>query len=440
MPKEKSSKKGSQLRHEPLGKEIEEREAKSVGILSNKTKKNSRDKNQDDYEEDGDLGSLNSKMSKKMSDKINSQARLQEVEERNTGLPIKKSNKMEDDNDSDDYEDDVLEEDGNYDEYEDADMVDFEGDYVAGAGLSETEEAVVQRFLEAGKAETRTLADIIMDKIKEKEEYDDEEDEDVDESKVIPPKVVEVYTAVGKMLAHYKSGKLPKALKMLPHLKNWEDVLWLTRPDTWSPSATYSCTKIFCSNLNVKMAQRFLNLVLLEKCRDDIRVNTKLNYHLYMALKKSLFKPAAFYKGLLLPLALSQSCTLREATIVSSVIAKVSIPSDHSAAAILRLAEMPYSGSTSLFIKVLINKKYALPRRVIEALMNHFYEFKDETRVLPVIWHQSLLVFIQRYKKEFDESQRDKLKVIFKSQPHYQITTEMRRELFHGTGENNMMN
>lgn len=36
--------------------------------------------------------------------------------------------------------------------------------------------------------------------------------------------------------------------------------------------------------------QRFFNIVLLEKCRDDIRANKKLNYHLYMALKKSLFK------------------------------------------------------------------------------------------------------------------------------------------------------
>jgi hypothetical protein len=35
----------------------------------------------------------------------------------------------------------------------------------------------------------------------------------------LPPKVIEVYTAVGKLLKHYKSGKLPRALKMMPHLK-----------------------------------------------------------------------------------------------------------------------------------------------------------------------------------------------------------------------------
>ena len=84
--------------------------------------------------------------------------------------------------------------------------------------------------------------------------------------------------------------------------------------------------------------QRFFSVVLLEKCRDDIRANNKLNYHLYMALKKALFKvginifkvcfnefcqPGAFYKGILIPLASSRTCTLREATIIGSVLAKV---------------------------------------------------------------------------------------------------------------------
>ena len=55
---------------------------------------------------------------------------------------------------------------------------------------------------------------------------------------------------------HMYIGKLPKALKMLPHLKNWENILWLTRPDEWSANATYACTRIFASNLNIKMTQR----------------------------------------------------------------------------------------------------------------------------------------------------------------------------------------
>jgi cobalamin biosynthesis Co2+ chelatase CbiK len=44
----------------------------------------------------------------------------------------------------------------------------------------------------------------------------------------------------------------------------------------------------------------------------------------------------------------------------------------HSAVALMKLAEMPYSGVASLFIRVLCDKKYALPHRVLDALVAHF--------------------------------------------------------------------
>ncbi len=52
--------------------------------------------------------------------------------------------------------------------------------------------------------------------------------------------------------------------------------------------------------------------------------------------------------------------------------AKNSIPMLHSAAAILKLAEMEYTGGNSIFIRILLDKKYALPYRVIDALIHHF--------------------------------------------------------------------
>ena len=170
-------------------------------------------------------------------------------------------------------------------------------------------------------------------------------------------------------------------------------------------------------------------MVLLEKCRDDIRRERKLNYHLYMALKKSLYKPGAFYKGILLPLAQSQTCTLREATIIGSVMAKVSIPADHSAVALLKLTQLPYSGSTSLFIRVLLNKKYALPQRVLDSLLDHFCSAENDRRQRPVAWHQSLLVFVQRYKNYFDEVSRARIKQLMKTHGHPMISLEVKREL-----------
>lgn len=68
----------------------------------------------------------------------------------------------------------------------------------------------------------------------------------------------------------------------------------------------------------------------------------------------------------------SGTCTLREAIIVGSVLANCSIPMLHSAAAILKLAEMSYSGANSIFLRIFFDKKYALPFRVVDAVVHHF--------------------------------------------------------------------
>ena len=50
----------------------------------------------------------------------------------------------------------------------------------------------------------------------------------------------------------------------------------------------------------------------------------------------------------------------------------------------------------SYIIKIFIDKKYALPYRVLDALVAHFMRFLEDSRVMPVIWHQTLLAFVQR--------------------------------------------
>merc|ERR1712183_1257212 len=161
-----------------------------------------------------------------------------------------------------------------------------------------------------------------------------------------------VYKCLGEILSKYRAGKLPKAFKVIPSLTNWEEILYCTEPDTWTAAAMSQATRLFVSNLNAKMAQRFFNLVLYPRVRDDIAEYKRLNYHLYMALKKALFKPAAFFKGILLPLCESKTCSLREAVIIGSVLSKTSIPVLHSAAVMLKIAEMEYGGANSIFLRI----------------------------------------------------------------------------------------
>ena len=73
-------------------------------------------------------------------------------------------------------------------------------------------------------------------------------------------------------------------------------MLTLTAPQNWSPHAVYQATRLFVSNLNARMAQRFLALVLLPHVRNDIEDNRRLHHVLFQALKKATYKPDAFFK------------------------------------------------------------------------------------------------------------------------------------------------
>ncbi|XP_065857421.1 bystin [Euphorbia lathyris] len=292
--------------------------------------------------------------------------------------------------------------------------------------IDEHEEKLLESFLSKDAGPQRTLADLIIEKIKQK---------DTNVSLEAPPlpkldeSIIELYKGLGEFLSKYTAGKMPKAFKHIPAMQLWEDVLYLTKPENWSPNAMYQATRIFASNLSAKKAERFYRLVLLPRIRDDIKQHKKLHFALYQALKKSIYKPAAFNKGILFPLCKSGTCNLREAVIVGSIVQKVSIPMLHSSVALLKLAEMDYCGTTSYFIKLLLEKKYALPLRVVDAIVSHFMRFLDDTRVMPVIWHQSLLAFVQRYKNELQKEDKDNLRTLVRTQRHNLVTPEIVREL-----------
>nr|CAG4651786.1 EOG090X058P [Triops cancriformis] len=297
--------------------------------------------------------------------------------------------------------------------------------------IDEADEKALELFMNPNPAPRRTLADIIAEKITEKQTEIHTQFSEGTQIGIqdLDPRVKAMYDSVKVVLSRYRSGKLPKAFKIIPNLQNWEQILYLTEPDSWSAAAMFQATRIFTSNLKEKMAQRFFNLVLLPRIRDDIAEYKKLNFHLYQALRKALFKPGAFFKGFLLPLCESGTCTLREAIIIGSVVARHSIPVLHSSAAILKIAEMQYSGASSIFLRIFFDKRYALPYRVVDAVVFHFLKFRTDRRELPVLWQQALLTFCQRYKEDISTEQKEALLELLKIHPHPQISAEVRREL-----------
>ncbi|XP_019194310.1 PREDICTED: bystin isoform X2 [Ipomoea nil] len=292
--------------------------------------------------------------------------------------------------------------------------------------IDEEEERLLEAFLSTNDTPQRTLADIIVEKIKEKDGQASTEQQPMPK---LDDSIIELYKGVGKLLSKYTSGKIPKAFKHIPSVRYWEEVLYLTEPAKWSPNAMYQATRIFASNMDTKKAGRFYKLVLLPRVRDDIKNNKRLHFALYQSLKKALYKPAAFNRGILLPLCESRTCSIREAVIIGSIIQKTSFPHLHASVALMKLAEMEYCGTTSYFIQVLIEKKYALPYRVLNAMAAHFMKFNEESRVMPVIWHLSLLCFVRRYKADLRKEDKSNIITLVERQRHHLITPEILREL-----------
>ncbi|CDW55720.1 bystin [Trichuris trichiura] len=245
----------------------------------------------------------------------------------------------------------------------------------------------------------------------------------------LDPEVLEMYRNVGKALSAYTVGKVPKAFKIIPQLVNWEQILYITEPEKWSNAAVFQATRIFASNMNSRMCEKFYNIVLLPRIQDDLVDNKKLNRLLYQALFKSLYKPAAFFKGILLPLCQGGSCTLREAVVLGSVLKKGSIPALHAAAAMVLISQTDFSSAGCLFLRILVEKGYTLPFMAIDSIVNYFVGFIGDRRELPVIWHQALLALVKQYKSDLSSEQKDALLDLVREKSHYLITPEIRREI-----------
>lgn len=112
---------------------------------------------------------------------------------------------------------------------------------------------LLEKFSSKKPTEQKSLADMIMNKLSS---GDFEDGEELDAEKPRPQldeKVIAAYRKIGVFMKTYRSGRLPKAFKLIPMVSNWEELLYLTNPYSWSRHATYEATKIFASNMNSKM-------------------------------------------------------------------------------------------------------------------------------------------------------------------------------------------
>lgn len=250
----------------------------------------------------------------------------------------------------------------------------------------------------------------------------------------LDPHLCSVYSKCAPILAKYKSGKMPKALKTLPVLNSWYYFLKLTKPKDWTPHATFQISKIFIASLKPVDLELYLHEIILPKIKDSLEKEKHIPFHLYSCMKEAIYKPASFFKGLVFPLFERDNLfSLKEATIISSIISKVSIPMTHSAVALCKLFQLKYSGPRSIFIKAFLEKRYSLPESVIASALSYFERTKNGT--MHVLWYQSLLSLVSIYHTSFGSEFRRVILKLIQDDGHHQIGPEIEQILLSGPPE-----
>lgn len=236
----------------------------------------------------------------------------------------------------------------------------------------------------------------------------------------ISDKVTEIYKKVGIILCRYRSGKLPKAFKVIPSLKNWTDVLALTSPENWTPNATYQAVRLFISLLPPTQAELFVKEVLLPKITKDLEESKELNVHYYNSMKKAIYRPGAFYKGLIIPLYREKSLTLKKASVIASILTKCTIPVLPSSAAIMIMCKSKFTSPRAIILKTLVEKNYSLPVKVLDEIVTYISHVEQDS--CGVLYFQTLLSLVTKYYSAMSEDSRVKIRTLAFEKIHSEIT------------------
>ncbi|KAL6942238.1 hypothetical protein ACO0QE_003406 [Hanseniaspora vineae] len=452
-----------QRRHDPLMTDLTSHEGHFKEAPRSSKKQNAADDNDNDDENDAPEY-IDARQSRKILQLAKEQQQELEENEEEKQEQLSSISKFrvrdEDDEDEEDEDNEVNPALASDEEnVEPAENEEYEEEEEEVIEINEDDAAMFDNYFKPSSAFNSAngaynLADKIMAAIREKEmglaaastgteaPFMAQQEEDRGEGVALPPKLIKAYTTIGTILTTWTHGKLPKLFKIIPTLKNWQDVLYVTDPESWTPHVCYEATKLFVSNLGAREAAKFVNMVLLPRFQYEVEENEKhdVNYHIYRALKKSLYKPSAFFKGFLFPMV-EYGCNVREAMIAGSILQKVSVPVLHSSAALAWLVQQKYSPAAVVFIRILLEKKYALPYQTVDECVFYFMRFRNQidgrevngvVTVLPVAWHKAFLAFAQRYKNDITEDQKEFLLETVRQRPHPEISKEIRRELLAG--------
>jgi len=224
----------------------------------------------------------------------------------------------------------------------------------------------------------------------------------------LKPKLLKILERTSLFLKVYKSGKIPKIIKLLPSLKNFEEILWLTRPDIWSDQAIFSITRSILPKLDKVQMSRFFSLVLTPRFQETIFNSSQYSIHIQKTIKISIRFSTVFLSSVFLPLCESKSCSVKEGAVLATIISKYHFNPSLLFSVLLRMLKPPITSIKCMIMRAILCKNYVVPHRILDSLVDFFV--LNRNKIFSSQFKTFFIVFFRNYAIYL--SNEDKKKVI----------------------------
>jgi essential nuclear protein 1 len=222
------------------------------------------------------------------------------------------------------------------------------------------------------------------------------------------PKLLKVLERASLFLKVYKSGKMPKIIKLMPSLKNFEEIIWLTRPDIWSDQAIFSVTHSFISKLDKNQMGRFFSLVLAPRFQETIFNSNRYSIHIQKTMKMSTRFPSVFFSSVFLPMCESKNCSLKEGAVLGMILSNYHFNPSSILSVLIRLLKPPVTPVKCLLMRTILCKNYIIPHRTLDLLVDFF--ISNRKKIFFSQFKTFFIVFLKNYSIHL--SSEDKRKII----------------------------
>lgn len=207
---------------------------------------------------------------------------------------------------------------------------------------------------------------------------------------------LKILERAGLILRIYRSGKIPKILKIIPVLKNFEEFLWFTRPDRWSSQALYVISRFFFSKLSYEKLERYFSSILAPRFQEEIFKKQKICPTIFKLIKLSSKNEKIFFTRILIPLSCSKNCTNKESAFLASIISTQSFSRSHMYSLLVFLTkDKIFKKSKISILRAIISKKYNIPNRIKEYIVDFF--LKNKAKVDKGRFKNCILIFLKNY-------------------------------------------